>query len=229
MTDPGADSENVAREAFLAAYKADLVAGRIRTLAEYQDQFPGHEESIADEWRWLEPATVDVGREATAGHPPAQRQIGPYRIIEELGHGAQATVYLAEHETLRRQVALKVLRATVMDETSTSEQRFRREAEVTASIEHPNICSVYEAGCSDGVTWIAMQYVPGSTLATCLARHREGAEKGAKGATLHLPASDASSEVGSKTPSSGAGKRSDLMRVVTFAEQAARALHVAHE
>ena len=48
MTDPDTDSVGAAREAFLAVYKADLEAERIRTLQEYQDQFPGHEESIAD-------------------------------------------------------------------------------------------------------------------------------------------------------------------------------------
>jgi len=165
--------------------------------------------------------------DADAGSIP--KTIGGYRILEELGHGAQAKVYLAEHETLHRQVALKVLRAPVTDGSSRSEQRFRREAEVTARIEHPNICSVYETGCSEGVTWIAMQYVPGSTLGAHLVRQREASGKAGKEATLHLPESDASSKDGSTKPSSGAARRSDLMRVVAFTEQAARALHVAHE
>ncbi|MEE9127759.1 MAG: serine/threonine-protein kinase, partial [Planctomycetota bacterium] len=222
MSNPNAETSSEARAAFLAAYKADLVAERTRSLAEYQNQFPGHEQSIADEWRWLEPASVEGA--VITPRQPTRRKIGPYKILEELGHGAQATVYLAEHEELHRQVALKVLRAPVTDGTSKSEQRFRREAEVTASIEHPNICSVYEASCSDGATWIAMQYVPGSTLAAHLARQDDGADREA---TVHLPESDTTSGVGSG--SSGAAKRSNLMRVVAFAEQAARALHVAHE
>ena len=167
MTSPDPESASAARAAFLSSYEADLAADRIRPLEEYQARFPGHESSIADEWQWLEPASV--GSEAGPARAPIQQKIGDYKILEELGHGAQATVYLAEHEALRRQVALKVLRAPLTDGTSRSEQRFRREAEVTASIEHPNICSVYEAGSSDGATWIAMQYVPGRTLADHLA------------------------------------------------------------
>tara|TARA_R110002072_G_scaffold107517_2_gene233871 strand:+ start:11444 stop:14875 length:3432 start_codon:yes stop_codon:yes gene_type:complete len=217
MIDP-TDADREAREAFLAEYRRDLEADSLRSLEEYQRQFAGHEAIVADEWRWLEPQSATAASEACSQEAEA-RHIGPYRIVGELGRGAQATVFLAEHEQLRRRVALKVLRSSPNEFDSTTEQRFRREAEATARLDHPGICSVYESGRSDGLTWIAMQHVVGDTLARCLSRRAESG-----GASSALPAtSEVDSDVTSNTT------RGELMRVVAFVEQAARAVHVAHE
>ncbi len=155
---------------------------------------------------------------------PDFESIGHFRLVRELGHGAQATVYLARDEDLGRDVALKVLRAPLPDIAASTIERFRREAAMTARLEHPGICSIYEAGQTDGVAWIAMQYVVGITLAQSLAGDSTDT-------SLHLPEVDTggTGSDANRPPSTGTGASRDLMRVVTFIEGAARALHVAHE
>jgi DNA-binding beta-propeller fold protein YncE len=92
-----------------------------------------------------------------------------YRIQSLLGRGGMGVVYLAEQLGPRRPVALKLLSAQV----ATSEafrERFLRESELAAAIDHPNVLPVYDAGETDGVLWIAMRYVDGTDLAALLAR-----------------------------------------------------------
>jgi DNA-binding beta-propeller fold protein YncE len=106
---------------------------------------------------------------------PADPRLGTrlagYRIQALLGQGGMGVVYLAEQLGPHRQVALKLLSAPV----ATSEafrERFLRESELAAAIDHPNVLPVYDAGETDGVLWIAMRYVDGTDLAALL--HRDG-------------------------------------------------------
>ena len=94
---------------------------------------------------------------------------GRYRILHRLGTGGMADVWLAEDEHLQREVALKVLhRRFAQDQQFVA--RFQREAEAAAALSHPNIVSVYDRGLFDGVNYIAMQYVQGSTLKALIER-----------------------------------------------------------
>ncbi len=94
---------------------------------------------------------------------------GRYRILHRLGSGGMADVWLAEDEHLQREVALKVLhRRFAQDQQFVA--RFQREAEAAAALQHPNIVSVYDRGHFDGVNYIAMQYVQGSTLKALIER-----------------------------------------------------------
>ena len=87
-----------------------------------------------------------------------------YRVIEALGSGGMAGVWLARDEVLGRDVALKVLREQYADDEEFVE-RFRREAKNAASLNHPNIVQVYDQGRSEnGAYYMAMEYVPGGTL-----------------------------------------------------------------
>ena len=87
-----------------------------------------------------------------------------YRVIEWLGKGGMANVYLARDAVLDRNVALKVLSHRFADDEEFVE-RFRREARIAAALSHPNITSVYDLGkTEDGSYYIAMEYVPGDTL-----------------------------------------------------------------
>ena len=87
-----------------------------------------------------------------------------YRIIESLGSGGMATVYLAYDEVLDRDVALKVLSHRLTDDEEFVE-RFRREARIAAALSHPNIASVHDLGeTENGSYYMAMEYVPGGTL-----------------------------------------------------------------
>jgi serine/threonine protein kinase len=89
--------------------------------------------------------------------------ISHYRIREELGKGGMGVVYKADDTRLKRTVALKFLDPDAFD-TDEDKQRFIREAQVGASLDHPNICAVYEIDERDGHIFMAMAYVEGVTL-----------------------------------------------------------------
>src|SRR3954447_21138079 len=84
-----------------------------------------------------------------------------YRMKRRLGAGGMATVFLATDERLERDVAIKRLHA---DTTDDSGRRFQREAKLGASLNHPNIVSVYDIVPDDEGVLIVMEYVPGHTL-----------------------------------------------------------------
>jgi Protein kinase domain/WD40-like Beta Propeller Repeat len=86
-----------------------------------------------------------------------------YRIEAVLGRGGMSSVYRAEHRHLRRKVALKIL-APALSENEGFRQRFLRESQLAASLDHPNIVPIYDAGESDGLLFIAMRYVEGRDL-----------------------------------------------------------------
>jgi beta-lactam-binding protein with PASTA domain/predicted Ser/Thr protein kinase len=88
---------------------------------------------------------------------------GRYRVLQRIGGGGMADVYLAEDTHLQRRVALKVLHRHFAQDRQFVE-RFRREAEAAAGLSHPNIVAVYDRGEFEGTYYIAMQYVEGPTL-----------------------------------------------------------------
>src|SRR5262245_11735907 len=99
-------------------------------------------------------------------------QLLDYRIEAVLGRGGMGVVYLAQDLGLRRKVALKLL-APELAEDERFRERFLRESELAASIDHPNVIPIYAAGESEGLLYIAMRYVAGTDLKALL--RREGA------------------------------------------------------
>jgi serine/threonine-protein kinase len=91
-------------------------------------------------------------------------ELGGYRILEQLGRGGTSVVYRAEHVRLGRQAALKLL-SPGLGEADFSD-RFLRESRLAASLDHPNIVPVYDAGEEEGLLYIAMAYVEGTDLKT---------------------------------------------------------------
>ena len=167
--------------------------------------------------------------------------LGQYRIIRELGRGGQGSVYLAEDTKLGRRVALKVLNG-VPQLSPRSVERFRREAEITAQIDHPGICTTYDFGNDEGTSWIAMRYIEGETLAAKIAaargpaasgpteKHWSFAEEAAAASSSPSPtASSCPAPTASPSSQSTSRSREEIAWVVRVIEQAARALHVAHE
>jgi eukaryotic-like serine/threonine-protein kinase len=86
-----------------------------------------------------------------------------YRVLRRIGSGGMADVWLAEDSHLQRQVALKVLHRRFAQDREFVE-RFRREAEAAAGLQHPNVVAVYDRGEFEGTYYIAMQYIEGPTL-----------------------------------------------------------------
>jgi eukaryotic-like serine/threonine-protein kinase len=92
---------------------------------------------------------------------------GRYRVIRHLGSGGMASVLLCEDERLAREVAVKRLHA---DSPVDVEQRFTREAKLGASLNHPNLVSVFDTATDDEGVLIVMEYVEGETLSKTLRR-----------------------------------------------------------
>ncbi len=152
------DPKRAALFDFTALFERDRARGAVRPLAEYQTRFPGLEAAIAREYERLT-------RAPTAGPGPAEdrRRIGPFLLLEVLGHGGQSVVHLALDTRLGRRVALKVL-APAAFRSEAALERFRREAAVLGRLSHPGICEVHEADFAEETPFIAMRYVPGRTL-----------------------------------------------------------------
>jgi eukaryotic-like serine/threonine-protein kinase len=90
--------------------------------------------------------------------------LGHYRILEKVAAGGMGVVYRAHDEQLERDVALKVLPSGTLSD-NTSRRLFRKEALALAKLSHPNIETIYEFDTQDGIDFLVMEYVPGSTLA----------------------------------------------------------------
>lgn len=95
--------------------------------------------------------------------------IGPYRIDRELARGGMGVVYLAHDTRLDRTVALKALPEDVASEPERL-QRFEREARLLASLNHPNVATIYGIESAGGRRYIALEYIDGESLAARLAR-----------------------------------------------------------
>jgi hypothetical protein len=98
-------------------------------------------------------------------------ELAGYVIRSLIGRGSTSSVYVAEDRSLGRMVALKVL-APDLANSENFRRRFLRESQVAASLDHPNIVPIYDAGETHGTLYIAMRYVEGSNLRARLARGR---------------------------------------------------------
>jgi YVTN family beta-propeller protein len=114
--------------------------------------------------------------------------IAGYRVEEQIGRGGMGEVYLAHDERLGRPVALKLLAAHVSDDDGFRE-RMLRESRLAASLDHPNVIPIYEAGEDGGRLFIAMRYVEGLDLKALL--RREGALDPARTIAIAAQVADA--------------------------------------
>jgi eukaryotic-like serine/threonine-protein kinase len=96
--------------------------------------------------------------------------IGKYRILDKLGAGGMAIVYLCEHKLMRRRVAVKVLPAAKAA-NPTALERFYREARAVAALDHPNIVHAYDIDHDENLHFLVMEYVEGSDLQDMVKKH----------------------------------------------------------
>ena len=115
---------------------------------------------VRDEAETLPPMS---GGPKTGAVEAMPERFGRYRIVKELGRGGMGSVYLAEDSELQRQVALKIPKFAQDDDPELLE-RFYREARAAATLNHSNICQVFDIGEHDGTRYISMAYISGPPL-----------------------------------------------------------------
>ncbi len=140
-----------------------------------------------------------IGERVPAAEPT---EFGDFRLLRRLGFGGMGVVWLAEQKSLGRRVAVKVLR-TGLDGDARARERFRREALALSRLDHPGICTVFEAGQVGETPYLAMRFIEGESLAARLDRLRAA------------------------SPHNATAREID--EVVHLVEKVARALHAAHE
>jgi eukaryotic-like serine/threonine-protein kinase len=125
-------------------------------------------------------------------------KLGPYEIQSPLGAGGMGEVYRARDTRLDRTVAVKIL-PPHLSSNPEAKQRFDREARAISSLNHPNICTLYDVGHQDGIDFLVMEYLEGEMLADrlrkgplppeqvlkCGAEICEGLEKAHKSGVIH--------------------------------------------
>jgi serine/threonine protein kinase/tetratricopeptide (TPR) repeat protein len=112
------------------------------------------------------PTDSTPARNASTGDlaepPTTPVRIGPYRILRKLGQGGMGIVYAAQDDRLDRTLAIKTIQGLADDETA--RKRFWREAKAAASVNHPNVCQLYEVGEEGGSLFIVMELLDGEAL-----------------------------------------------------------------
>lgn len=192
-------------------------------------------------------ALLDLG--LLAGPGPGQprdlpERIGDFRLGARLGGGGMGVVHLARQETLGRDVALKLVRPELLL-FGDARQRFRREVQAVARLQHPGIVQVFAVGEHQGLPWFAMEYAHGATLAEILEalRGRRPAELGAAdlAATLQRLCDRRAEAIGWRAPAASRSTSSASgavdprsatswpAAVARILEQAALAVQHAHE
>jgi tetratricopeptide (TPR) repeat protein len=111
---------------------------------------------------------------AVAKDPVRQFAGGKYILVQEVGRGGMGVVWKAWQPDLKRYVAIKILVGTMWSDVEL--KRFYREAQMAASLSHPNIASIYEVGAHEGKHYISMEFVDGDSLARLMAPavHKQG-------------------------------------------------------
>ena len=163
----------------LEEHLASLERGEQPDREQLIGRFPQHADQLRDrleslEWIWR--MGPDLHRSCRGGSSvtwPLRQpsQLGDFRIIREIGRGGMGVVYLAEQISAGRTVALKILPlATVLDQRQL--MRFKNEAQIAATLNHPHIVPVYDVGTEQGVPYYAMRRIEGCSLAKVIKQLR---------------------------------------------------------
>lgn len=234
-----------------------LVRGDDPQIEDYANRYP----QLADQIRLTFSALELVGESLSCSseslRPKAlenEQQLGDFKLVKELGRGGMGIVYEAEQISMGRRVALKVLPfAKLASEKSL--QRFRNEVRAAATLDHPNIVSVYSVGEERGINYYAMQLIRGASLASVIedlakldgsnsplnassiADMVSGLDRGtmkSDGGSVvstqeRTPPSAETKVVAAATTLPESTKREFFLSVASIGAQAATALHYSHE
>ncbi|MBU0639023.1 MAG: serine/threonine protein kinase [Planctomycetes bacterium] len=146
---------------------------------EFADELRGHLDLLRD----VQPPTdqidalISQGRLKKSDDVRYPAELGAYKITGIIGRGGMGIVLRAYEESLKRTVALKIPRPELADNAAAM-ARFKHEAVAAAALRHPNIVTIYAVGEEDGVHFIAMEYVPGPSLAQVI--RQRGADEAAE-------------------------------------------------
>src|SRR5688572_20189630 len=159
------------RSGMVPMSKGDMIDGLVPGK-QPESRPPGRLSAL---YQWLTGVPSPSNPAAGFGHAAPRDaglpdRIGHYTVTRKLGAGAMGVVYAARDERLERSVALKTMASVARDETA--RKRFWREARAAASVNHPNVCQIYEIGEDRGELFIAMELLEGEALAD---RLRQGA------------------------------------------------------
>ena len=122
--------------------------------------------------RQLPPVTDATGEPSTTLRATLEKNLGDAYLFErELGGGGMSRVFLAEDRTLQRQVVVKVLQQDMA--AGVSPERFRREIQLAAKLQHPHIVPLLSSGEIDGTPWFTMPFIDGESLRARLGREGE--------------------------------------------------------
>src|SRR5512135_2016272 len=105
-------------------------------------------------------ASQTVGQNTVVG-----QTLGHYRIVEKIGAGGMGEVFRARDEHLDRDVAIKVLPPRTFSSGDSTRKHFRKEALALARLDHPNIATIHDFDTQEGIDFLVMEYVHGTTLA----------------------------------------------------------------
>jgi predicted Ser/Thr protein kinase len=154
--------ESVSADLIRAEYEVRRQCGAPLVLEDYLRRFPNQAGELA---RLIAlGSSFSIVDRAPAASRELPEQFGRYRIVQRLGQGGMGSVYLAEDTRLGRRVALKVPEFKPNDGPE-ARQRFLEEARAAATLDHPYLCPVYDAGEIGGRPYLTMAYIEGQSLA----------------------------------------------------------------
>jgi serine/threonine protein kinase/tetratricopeptide (TPR) repeat protein len=174
------DNQLVILEEALTRFVDVSLQGEQPDINEFAGQYPQYEAQLKKRIQDLQEidslfdsivhADESDFEEAVTGQDLVGEKVGSFEIVEMIGRGGMGEVYLARDTKLKRSVAIKSMPVELQAD-STSQTRFRREAELLASLNHPNIAVIHEIiEQEEGANYLILEYVPGRTLAQRIAR-----------------------------------------------------------